>query len=198
MLLDTFRTEREIHLSDLATQLDRVLGQGTVYSRALGFASLVRSRPPVAGQMFAPMDIERHLEEVLTSLSADERWHFLSKARGAEHGELSWFFQGRQDEMDALVDWLEGTESGLLVVTGKAGSGKSALLGNLFTHSVPELRAALTRRGLLASGASRIPRPTYSMLSSTSAVSTSGRSPAASHQPWTWATCLLPMTLRPA
>lgn len=158
VLLDTFRTEREIHLSDFATQLERVLGQGTVYPRALGFASLVRSRPPVAGWMFAPMDTVRHLEEVLNSLSADERWHFLSKARGAEHGELSWFFQGRRDEMGALVDWLEGTESGLLVVTGRAGSGKSALLGNLFTHSVPELRAALTRRGLLASGAeARVP-----------------------------------------
>jgi WD40 repeat protein len=150
VFLDTFRTEHKIYLSDFATQLERVLGQGTVYSRGLGYASLVRSRPPVVGSVFAPMDTVRHLEEVLNSLSADERWHFLSKARGAEQGELAWFFQGRRQEMDTLSDWLENAESGLFVVTGPAGSGKSALLGNLFTHSVPDLRDALIRRGLLA------------------------------------------------
>jgi WD40 repeat protein len=152
LLEDTFRTEQQIELRELATQLERVLWQSLVYYRGLGSSALTRSYPPVAGWMFAPMDNLRHLEEVLGDLSPDERWHFMSKARGSEQGELSWFFQGRQTEMHAIASWLDSAETGLLIVTGRAGSGKSALLGNVLAHSLPELRRALTRRGLVVLG----------------------------------------------
>jgi hypothetical protein len=100
--------------------------------------------------MSAAVDTIRHLEEVLADLSADERSHFLVKAQGAEHGGLSWFFEGREDELAQITGWLHQASSGMLVVTGRAGSGKSALLGTVLVRSLPALRDALSRRGLVA------------------------------------------------
>ena len=83
----------------------------------------MRAYPPAASWMSAPVDTIRHLEEVLADLSPDERGHFLVKAQGAEHGELSWFFEGREDELARISGWLHEAGSGMLVVTGRAGSG---------------------------------------------------------------------------
>jgi hypothetical protein len=149
LLLDTFRAEQRIPLRNLAAQLERVLGEANVYERGLGNAALTRIYPPVAAWMSAPMDTIRHLEDVLNDLSPDERWHFLVKARGAEHGEVSWFFEGRHEETAEITAWLRATDSGMFIVSGRAGSGKSALLGNLLVHSLPDLREALARRGLI-------------------------------------------------
>lgn len=154
LLLDTFRAERSIPLRTLAAQLERVLGATNVYMRGLGDAALTRIYPPVAAWVSGPMDTIRHLEDILNDLSPDERWHFLVKARGAEHGEVSWFFQGRHEETAEIAGWLRDTESGIFVVSGRAGSGKSALLGNLLVHSLPDLREALVRRGLITLPAS--------------------------------------------
>src|SRR6185437_6463301 len=49
-----------------------------------------------------------------------------------------------------IVAWLRADCSGMLIVSGRAGSGKSALLGNVVVHSLPELRDALARRGLIS------------------------------------------------
>ena len=95
------------------------------------------------------MDTIRHLEDVLSDLSPDERYHFLVKARGAELGEVSWFFEGRHEETAEITTWLRDAGSGMFIVSGRAGSGQSALLGNLLVHSLPELREALANRGLI-------------------------------------------------
>uniref|UniRef100_UPI003F4953D4 hypothetical protein n=1 Tax=Nonomuraea bangladeshensis TaxID=404385 RepID=UPI003F4953D4 len=149
VLVDTFRANRRIRLTELANQLPRLLPGARVYQHGLIEASLVPTDLPVASWMSAPLDEVRHLEEVLDGLTPDARRHFLAKAQGAEHGELSWFFEGREQERSRIVDWLRCADSGMLVVTGRAGSGKSALLGNVLVHSLPELRQALARRGLL-------------------------------------------------
>ncbi|MGH3158749.1 MAG: hypothetical protein ACRDNF_19540, partial [Streptosporangiaceae bacterium] len=149
LLTGTFRASRRIRLRDLAAQLERVLGPENVHQRGLGEAALVRAWPPAASLMSVPVDTSRFLDDILADLSADERSHFLVKAQGAEHGELSWFFEGRQDELAQIGAWLHQADSGLLVVTGRAGAGKSALLGNVFVRSVPVLRDALARRGLI-------------------------------------------------
>jgi WD40 repeat protein/DNA-binding SARP family transcriptional activator len=152
LLAGTYRAERRILLRDLAAQLERVLGPGNVYQRALGEAALVRIYPPAASWMSAPVDTIRCLEEVLEDLSPDERSHFVAKAQGGEHGELSWFFEGRENELAQISAWLHEADSGLLAVTGRAGAGKSALLGTVLVRSLPALRDALARRGLTASG----------------------------------------------
>jgi len=55
LLAGTYRAEWRIPLRDLAAQLERVLGPGNVYQRALGEAALVRMCPPLVW-ISAPVD----------------------------------------------------------------------------------------------------------------------------------------------
>lgn len=149
-LVTTFKANDRILLTDLAAQFPRLLHGceiaplGDIYD-----AALRPVLPPVASWMTAPLDTIHHLEDILDDLDPDERRHFLAKAQGAEHGELSWFFEGRDAERAHIVAWLRRASSGMLVITGRAGAGKSALLGNLVVHSLPDLSSALIRRGLM-------------------------------------------------
>ena len=61
----------------------------------------------------------------------------MPKAQGRSSGEPTWYFEGRGRERREITEWLHTTSSGLLAVTGPAGSGKSAVLGNLVVHSNP-------------------------------------------------------------
>jgi WD40 repeat protein len=150
VLHTTYMANGRIGLTELAAQFPRLLPGCEVSALGdLSGAELVPVFPPVASWMSAPLDTVRHLEDVLEDLSPDERRHFLIKAQGAEYGEMSWFFEGRQQERAQIVAWLKAHRSGMLIVSGRAGSGKSALLGNVLVHSLPELRDALARRGLI-------------------------------------------------
>lgn len=145
-LAENFRTDERIELWRLAAELDRRLPTGLVVGRRLGDTALVRRVPPVAAAVSLPLDLLRELE---TALAAGERSHFVDKARSAQEGELAWFFEGRAAERAQIVRWLRTASSGLLVVTGPAGSGKSALLGHLLVHSLPDLRSLLVRARLV-------------------------------------------------
>ena len=97
----------------------------------------------------APVDIYEELIKYLATLSPDERSHFIPKAQGAEHNELAWYFVGRVSERRQIASWLRSSTSGMLVVTGRAGTGKSALLGNVHVHTNPKLRELLVAGGML-------------------------------------------------
>ncbi|GGO82948.1 hypothetical protein GCM10012280_10800 [Wenjunlia tyrosinilytica] len=97
----------------------------------------------------APVDTHEELQELLRHLPQDERGHFVPKAQGAEHGELSWYFEGRVRERAAIAAWLRRAGSGMLVVCGPAGAGKSALLGNVLIHTNDRLRELLVDQGRL-------------------------------------------------
>ncbi|MGW1542135.1 peptidase C14 caspase catalytic subunit p20 [Streptomyces sp. NPDC002309] len=56
---------------------------------------------------------------------------------------LSRHFAGRQRALARIVRWMDTHPRGLLVVTGLAGAGKTALLGRLALTSVPEWRETL-------------------------------------------------------
>ncbi|MFI5906727.1 hypothetical protein [Dactylosporangium sp. NPDC051541] len=148
-LQENFRSNRRIELWRLVGELDRRLAGGLVIGRRLGSAALERATTPIAATVSVPLDMLRLLEDAVNQLSADERRHFLAKAQAAEEGEVSWFFQGRDEETRVISEWLRSTHSGLFVVTGPAGSGKSALLGHALVHSLPELRDALILAGLI-------------------------------------------------
>jgi len=148
LLRDTFRADPEIELWSLARELDRNLPGSQVLARKIGESVLRRVIPPVAAA--TPLDVRAEIESVLAELTEDERRHFIPKAQGAELGELSWYFEGRHTETSRIADWMHDTQGGLLVVTGRAGSGKSALLGHLVVQSRPALRDALVRHGLAA------------------------------------------------
>ena len=147
-LHDTFKSNTEVTLAALAEDLEHRLTGSTVRRRRLGGAAIVRLNPPAAS-LSGPLDTIRYLEEIIDDLTPDQRRHFLAKAQGAEEGEISWFFEGRDHERNQITGWLRAASSGMLVVTGRAGSGKSALLGHVLVHSLPDLREALARRRLI-------------------------------------------------
>jgi len=141
-----------IALHDLLRQLDERLTFGIVHNVRLNrVPPLVRARrlpAPVA----AAMDVYAEIQRFVTTLSPDERLHFLPKAQGADQAELgqpAWYFVGRSEERSQIAGWLRAHAQGMLVVTGRAGSGKSALLGHVLVHSTPGLRDPLITSGLL-------------------------------------------------
>lgn len=148
LLRGTYQDRTSITLNEIGKDLGSQLPGARVVPIDLGDAALVRAAPPPAS-LSGPLDSIRYLEDALAGLSADERRHFLSKAQSAEDGEISWFFEGRQDECAEVVAWIAGHDHGIMAVTGSAGTGKSALLGNLLIHSLPDVRSALLRRGLI-------------------------------------------------
>ncbi|MGH8910052.1 MAG: hypothetical protein ACRD0K_27045, partial [Egibacteraceae bacterium] len=92
-----------------------------------------------------PLYVETAVAEAL-----DEA-HFLPKAQGIEAGETGWFFTGRLDALRRIRAWLRRADDPLLVVTGSAGTGKSAILGRVITLSVPAYRQQAEAAGVLAS-----------------------------------------------
>ncbi|MFJ5611066.1 AAA family ATPase [Streptomyces sp. NPDC093221] len=80
--------------------------------------------------------VEASRQSVSLSASALEQY-WLARASGrTDDGDLGWYFSGRQTLMQALVEFVHAG-AGVLVVTGAAGSGKSALLARLVTLSDP-------------------------------------------------------------
>jgi hypothetical protein len=63
---------------------------------------------------------------------------------------VSWFFEGRDQQRRQAAQWLRTHETGMLVVTGAPGAGKSAFLGDLVVQSNPDLRNALLDLDLVA------------------------------------------------
>ncbi|WP_327421791.1 AAA family ATPase [Streptomyces sp. NBC_01230] len=72
---------------------------------------------------------------------ADLDSYWLSRASGRPSpGDAGWYFTGRTGQVRRVTEFLAG-EEGTLVVTGEAGSGKSALLARAVTLSDPRFRA---------------------------------------------------------
>ncbi|MEV5910515.1 AAA family ATPase [Streptomyces chartreusis] len=77
----------------------------------------------------------------------DEYW--ISRATGQMSSSgPGWYFTGRAALVTPMIDFLDGDDS-VLIVTGPAGSGKSALLARLVTLSDPRFRADNAYRPLL-------------------------------------------------
>ncbi|MFE6868833.1 AAA family ATPase [Kitasatospora sp. NPDC057692] len=145
VLTVTFRGQPAIRLARLGSELAERLG-GYRGDRADHRDQLVRLTPDVATAVSAPLDQLAELQAVIDQLPVDEQRHFLPKATGAELGELTWYFHGRTEQRDHILHWLTTATRGALVVTGPAGSGKSALLGHILLHTRTGLRDILIRR----------------------------------------------------
>jgi WD40 repeat protein/type II secretory pathway predicted ATPase ExeA len=150
-LRNTFRSNAQIPLWDLAGELGRILPGSTVgVVTASNLAGAVLSRRvPVAAGFAVTLDVLAEIEAVLATLTEDERRHFVPKAQAGETGEVMSYFSGRERELTTIASWLRAERAGMLVVTGDAGTGKSAILGHLLVQSRPQLRDVLVGRGLL-------------------------------------------------
>ncbi|MFI9340638.1 tetratricopeptide repeat protein [Streptomyces sp. NPDC052773] len=78
--------------------------------------------------------------------------HLVLAARGVGHREEGWFFTGRRRVLGRIVAWMEEGTPGLFLVTGPAGSGKSAVLGRIATLADPVRRAEAEEQGALREG----------------------------------------------
>lgn len=87
------------------------------------------------------------LAAALKSAPPKVRNHFYAKAQGAEISEPAWYFTGRTTEREKIATWLKEADEGLFVVTGVAGSGKSAALGMMLASSEPAITQALEHAG---------------------------------------------------
>lgn len=73
--------------------------------------------------------------------------HLLLAARGgAAEDEHSWF-TGRTVEVGQVVAWVGSGEPGLHVITGSAGTGKTAIAGRVVSLSNPTERERLLAEG---------------------------------------------------
>ncbi|MDI6102353.1 hypothetical protein QLQ12_27415 [Actinoplanes sp. NEAU-A12] len=147
-LENTFRAAETIELWDLARQLERTLQGSHVVPRRLGESALRRVLPSPATPPIA-VDVDDELKRLLADLPDDVRRHFLTKAQGGETGELLWYFEGRERQLAEIASWLRTARSGMLVVTGPPGSGKSALLGQAVALSQPGFVDVMTANELI-------------------------------------------------
>jgi len=143
-----FPEETEIELKELVRRIEEHLDKGFddqhVHYRFVDPSPVLPRRvdaPPVGTT--TTVDSYAELREVLKAASEEVRNHFYAKAQGAEMGEPAWHFTGREVERQLLIRWLTEARSGMFVVTGIAGSGKSALLGMLYASSDPNMLDAL-------------------------------------------------------
>ena len=77
--------------------------------------------------------------------------HLLLAAEGRAPNEEGVYFMGRTAQLDDLVRWMQHGKPGVFVITGPAGSGKSAIAGRLVSLSNPTQRARLRADGPLES-----------------------------------------------
>ncbi len=75
--------------------------------------------------------------------------HLLLAARGVEPGEEGFYFTGRAAQIERIDRWLRDGDPGVFVVTGPAGSGKSAIVGRVVSLSNPGERKRILDRGPL-------------------------------------------------
>jgi signal recognition particle receptor subunit beta len=98
-----------------------------------------RRREPPDDDPAASGDPATRLRRYLDRLPPDERHHFLPRSRSSSYTQVGWRFIDRPHEQEQIAHWLRRRRSGMLIITGPAGVGKSALLGQLLVSSDPTL-----------------------------------------------------------
>lgn len=82
----------------------------------------------------------------LALLKPDLATHWEPRARGVTTADdPGWLFSGRRELMQRLIAFTRG-EPGVMLITGRAGSGKSAVLARLVTLSDRDFRGAYADR----------------------------------------------------
>jgi hypothetical protein len=129
-------------LRELMRRLEDRLGPNKVHNAfpaRLGIPVVTTDLGPITGAV----DILTELRQIRKDRPSVVVNHYYAKAQGAEVGELAWHFKGRVAERLKINRWLENSTGGMLVVTGQAGAGKSALLGMVLASTDDELMNAL-------------------------------------------------------
>jgi hypothetical protein len=149
--IDSFaETDPDIRLDRLLGELKERLGNDAeLDTRNLTQSARIANPRYLGAGVTMSLDVRDELRRLFSELDEALRTHFVPKAQGAELGELAWYFTGRRAQTRRIVGWLRDAPDGMLVVTGAAGSGKSALLGHIVAMSDSRLVEALQRAGQL-------------------------------------------------
>lgn len=147
VLHETYGHDAEIYLAKVHAEIEVGSASTGIASEHLNLGSAAL-RSPVNLPLGQTLEVHRRLRDVLDSLSDDERSHFFAKAQSATTGELTWNFEGRDEERKIVRDWIDD-ESPLCVIEGAGGQGKSAFLGDIVTRCRPALHEALVRADLM-------------------------------------------------
>ncbi|MFD7078561.1 AAA family ATPase [Streptomyces sp. NPDC059918] len=151
----------EPHLSwqDWKSIVSEVFDQSTMADPRYAWPTLSASIEKAQEQLSPCLPNPGHTggEPVLKASSHQVGWtraqldrFWISRASGtSEPDSPGWYFTGRTDLVGRILAFLTGTE-GVLIVTGVAGSGKSALLARTVTLSDTCFRADETYRALVA------------------------------------------------
>ncbi|MFC8937397.1 NACHT and WD repeat domain-containing protein, partial [Streptomyces griseoincarnatus] len=136
-----------IRLRDLAQRIQDLLSPGRVLCLLDGDEQVVRRNRPGRPMIITLEDYARPRGEPSSSpapVATGPREEVLPQLTpvgpDVPTGELSWFFVGRTEERNRIVDWLATADHGLLAVTGPPGCGKSALLGHILLPTGPPAR----------------------------------------------------------
>lgn len=134
------------------------LGHPRARHRAIG--SPPRLIPNPKAMALPTDDVHTQARRQQRILDTGLRDHFRRAAGGIEVDSTGWFFAGRTRILSDLLTWLDTDHaSGLRVITGKPGSGKSAVLGRIATLSHPAYRDLAEQEGALEGAApGTIPR----------------------------------------
>ncbi|MFJ7207133.1 tetratricopeptide repeat protein, partial [Streptomyces sp. NPDC098789] len=76
--------------------------------------------------------------------------HLVLAARGIDPTEEGWFFTGRRRALEEITAWLAEGAAGMLLLTGSAGVGKSAVAGRIAALAHPAERAAVMEHAPLS------------------------------------------------
>ncbi|MEU6235428.1 tetratricopeptide repeat protein [Kitasatospora sp. NPDC047058] len=120
-------------------------------------AQAVIAEWPTSGQRPALVSTERPLPMFHNPLfsppgSEDLVEHLILAARGIARTEEGWLFTGRQRALEKITAWMAERPAGMLLLTGSAGVGKSAVAGRIAALSNTVQRADLMAHAPLAEG----------------------------------------------
>ncbi|MFI9803334.1 hypothetical protein ACIHEJ_02990 [Streptomyces sp. NPDC052301] len=124
--------DRGITIDEMVNALDAQLGTSQpLHVRRVGVFSTTFFPNPRYNPELPDTDLERR--RAWPALRREDvREHFMLKFRGVDAvDDDGYFFRGRSKALKKIVTWLRTEDSGMFVVTGPPGSGKSALLGRL-------------------------------------------------------------------
>lgn len=144
--------DKVISLRDLANRFEDILQPGFVRMMGLtGQATLVPRRD-LTPSLTTAVDVYPDLRDLLAELPETELVQLARRGLGSDLLEIGGHFVGRVAERLSVATWLETHRTGMFVLTGGPGSGKSAVLANLMLHAVPSLRLALENASHLGAG----------------------------------------------
>lgn len=136
-------TPRDLH-SVLEAEF-AVLHRSDPYVQKPMTAAVGADFPIFVNPLWRAEALPRRMDELGGYVSGvDAELHFLPKARGLEPGEQGWNFTGRVDASRRISEFLaQRVDDTLLVVTGDAGVGKSAVIGRAVALTHAEFRETL-------------------------------------------------------